>query len=360
MELKQLISLLRRWWWLLILGLILGAASGILINRMQTPVYQATAKIMVMRVPDGSALGLAYLGDQQLAQTFTELITIQPVLGEASSNLGFTIDPTQIKIQQNTNSQIIKVIVEDTDPQRSAKIANALVETAINHYVALQVGQYVSLEDDIQSQLNFLQARIFSLQSQISLTSEMIIKSQMEQIQSQMTPLQNEVSQLQKDIAQLTSVKTPQTVLIAEKQARLNQILPLLNAYQEVYSNLVVLKKPLDIGSVDENKLALLEKTLATYQQNYSDLMSKLVIFQESQKSGISNVTIIQDASVLVDPVRPQVLINVLLTTAVGFILAVVVVFMMENLDITMVFPKIIRKWFFLLQVQKKNHSANK
>ena len=343
MELKQFIILLRRWFWLLILGLVLGATSGVLINRIQTPVYQVVAKILVMRAPDFSASGLAYLGDQQLAQTFSELITTQPVFNDVSDQLGFKVDPSQVQIKQNTNSQIIKVIVEDTNPQRAVMIANTLVDTAIEHYVDLQVGQYTSIEQDIEEQLNIMQSRIFSLQSHITDTSEAIINDQKELIQSQMIPLQNEVSQLQQDIAQLTPAIIPeQKTLLAERQARLDQIQPLLTAYQVAYANLVVLNIPMDTGSVDENNLVLLEKTLGVYQQNYVDLTSKLEILQQSHTQAISNVTKIQDASIPVSPVRPQVLINILLTSAVGFILAVITLFMLENMDINLRSPKII------------------
>ena len=346
MELKQLIFLLRRWFWLLILGLVLGATSGVLINRIQTPVYQVVAKILVMRAPDFSASGLAYLGDQQLAQTFSELITTQPVFNDVSDQLGFKVDPSQVQIKQNTNSQIIKVIVEDTNPQRAVMIANTLVDTAIRHYVNLQVGQYTSIEQDIEEQLNIMQSRIFSLQSHITDTSETIINNQKELIRSQMIPIQNEVSQLQQDIAQLTPALIPeQKSLLAERQARLDQIQPLLTAYQVAYANLVVLNIPMDTGSVDENNLILLEKTLEVYQQNYVDLTSKLEILQQSHTQAISNVTKIQVASVPVSPVRPQVLINILLTSAVGLILAVVTVFMLENLDITLRFPEKILIW---------------
>jgi uncharacterized protein involved in exopolysaccharide biosynthesis len=288
---------------------------------------------------------LAYLGDQQLAQTFSELITILPVLNDVSNQLGFKIDPSQIQIQQNTNSQIIKVIVDDKNPQRCATIANTLVKTAISHYADLQVGQYTSVEEDIKLQLNFMQARIFSLQSHILETSKTIINSQKDQIQSQMTPLQNEVSQLKQDIAQLNPPTTAQQkTLLAEKQARLDQILPLLASYQEAYSNLVVFSKPIGDGSVDENNLLLLNKTLEVYQQNYIDLTSKLESLQQSHAQGISNVTNIQDAPIPTDPVSPQILINTLLTTAVGLILAVTAIFMMENLDISLNIPAIFRK----------------
>ena len=42
MELKQYLSIVRRWSWLLILGLILGASGGFFGSNYQTPVYQAS------------------------------------------------------------------------------------------------------------------------------------------------------------------------------------------------------------------------------------------------------------------------------------------------------------------------------
>ena len=348
MELKQLILILTRWFWLLILGIVLGASAGILISRRQTPVYQATAKILVMRVPDTSAFGLAYLGNQQLAQTFTELITTQPVFDAASNSLGFVFDPSQVKIQQDPNSQIIWVIVEDSDPQRTASIANALVASSITHYVDLQVGQYTGVEEDLQSQLNFLQTRIFSMQTHISETTTTILNNQKQQILSIMTPMQQEVAQLQQDIALQTPGKLPvtpaQAAIIAAKQSRLDEILPLLKVYQDAYANLVVLNQPIADGSVDEDTLVLLKKTLESVQQNYIDLTSKLELLKQAHSSGVSNVTKIQDASVPDNPVSPQVLINILLTAAGGFILAVIAVFLMENLDINLGMPRNMRK----------------
>ena len=335
MELKQLIYLLKHWFWLLVLGFCLGAVSGILISRIQKPVYQAEARVMVMRVPDQSTLGLAYLGDQQLAQTFTELITTQPVYDSVSNQLEFAIDPKLIRIQKNSNSQIINVLIEDKNPQRSAKIANTLVEEAIKRYVDLQIGQYTTIEYDIQNQLNFLRSQMTTTQSKITETSDAILNSQIEQIQSKMSPLQEEVSQLQQDIVKLNPANTPEKLsLLAEKQTRLEQISPLLTAYQDAYSNLVVLNKPVDNGSVDETNLILLEKTLEVYQQNYVELMSKLELSLQSHSQGISNVTIIQDASVPTKPLRPNILINTLLTSAIGFILAVVAIFIMYDLGI--------------------------
>jgi len=51
-DLKQLFKIFKRWFWLGILGLVLGAAAGVFISRIQTPVYEASARVLVMRAPD--------------------------------------------------------------------------------------------------------------------------------------------------------------------------------------------------------------------------------------------------------------------------------------------------------------------
>jgi capsular polysaccharide biosynthesis protein len=342
MEFKQFVALLGRWFWLILLGLVLGAASGILISRVQTPAYQATSKVLVMRVPDASASGLAYLGEQELAVTFSELIKTQPVIDSASQKLGFKVVSDKITVRQDTNSQIINLIAEDSDPQRTALIANTVVEMAIKRYVDLQVGQYTALEKDVQSQLTLLQNRMTDLQTQITTTSNTIVSDQTYQLQSQMTPLQDEVNQLQQDIAALTPpVNADQKTLLAEKQARLEQILPLLSSYRTAYSNLVVLNQPVETGSVDENNLTLFKNQMTIYQQNYIDLIGKLGLLQQSYVQGISNVTRIQDASVPAHPVRPNLFVYTLLTTVIGLLLAVVILFMLENLGIT---PKFLNR----------------
>jgi capsular polysaccharide biosynthesis protein len=334
MEFKQLLTLLKHWYWVLFLGLLAGVVSGYLISRIQDPVYEATTKVLIMHASQQSTSSFAYLTDQQLTQTFGQLITIQPVLDAVSNKLGIKVYSTQIQVQPVLDTQIVKVIVDDKNPQRTAKIANALVEETIQRFEGLQVGQSTSSEAEIKAKIVAVEGQMASVQSEITLISGSIIKTQMEQIQSQMTPLQTEVSSLQKEIALITPASTSdQNSAIAEKQARLNQIQPLLTAYQLAYSNLVVLKKPMDLGSADENKLTLLQKTLALYQQNYIDLTSQLQSVRQSQSQNISNVMQIETASVPVTPVRPRILINVLLAGAVGLVLAVIVIFLLENPD---------------------------
>jgi capsular polysaccharide biosynthesis protein len=333
MEIKDLVRLLKRWYWLLILGLGVGIVSGVVISRVQKPVYEATTKVLIMRASQQNTSTFAYLTDDQLNQTFGSLVTLQPVLDAVSSQMGYEVFATQIQVQTIQGTQIVKVIVDDQTAKRSAEIANALVSETIQRYENLQLSQGTTTEAEITSQLKDVEAQMASLQSEINQTSDAIIQEQTDQIQTQMVPLQDEVAGLQKDIAALTPAKTPdENSTIAEKQARLNQIQPLLSAYQLAYSDLVVLKKPMDLGSANENKLALLQKTLVVYQQNYVDLTSQLQSLRQTQGQNVSNVIQIESAALPAAPIRPRVMVNTLLAGAVGLGLAIIVIFCMENL----------------------------
>src|SRR5688572_548351 len=128
MELKDYFSMARRWAWLLTLGLILGAMGGFLGSMFQTPIYEASTRILVMRAPQEKTTDYTYLSDQQLVQTYIQLLTTRPVLENVSIRLGSMVNAEQINVQQIRDTQAIQLTVEDETPQRSADIANILVQ----------------------------------------------------------------------------------------------------------------------------------------------------------------------------------------------------------------------------------------
>lgn len=128
MEIKDYITMLRRWAWLLGIGLVLGALSGFLVSIFQTPIYQASTRILVLRASQAEKNTDTYLSDQQLVQTYIQLLTTRPVLEGASNLLGFKVNASQISVQQICDVQAIQLTVQDADPQRAADIANIMVQ----------------------------------------------------------------------------------------------------------------------------------------------------------------------------------------------------------------------------------------
>jgi len=340
MELKQYFELFRRWVWLLILGLVLGAAGGFFGSRYQAPVYQASTRILVMRAPQEKSSDMTYLSDQQLTQTYVQLVTTRPVIDATSVQVGYDIDPEWIKVQQLRDTQIIQITIENQDPRQAASIANTLVEVLIERNEDLQAGRYTTTEESLQAQLDQVDDQITNLQTQVTQLSSQNLKDQMKQVEVQITPLQDEVSLLQKEIATLTPAYTlEKKALLAEKQSRLAQIQPLLTLYQQIYSNLVVLGKPMETGSEGNINLTQLQTTLGLYQQIYINLLNSLESVRLARLQNTPNVVQIEPATAPEKPVRPRPVTNTLLAGAVGLMLSAGAAFLVEYLDDTLKTP---------------------
>lgn len=338
MELKEYLALFRRWAGLLVLGLILGAAGGWVGSYLQAPVYQATTRILVMRAPQVQTTDMTYLSDQQLTQTYVQLLTTQPVLDGASAQLGFDIDPKQIQVQQIQTTQVIELTVEDHDAKRAADIANILVQVLISQNEKIQAGRYDATEQSLQSQVSQVQGQISTLQSQIQNVSSATVQDQLSQVQAQITPLQTEVAQLQKDIADLSAEHSPtpdQQAALADKKTRLDQIQPVLALYQQIYTNLVVLGKPSDSSAGNTMQLSQLQSTLSLYQQIYINLLNSLETVHLARLQNTPNVVQIEAASQPDTPVRPKPVLYTILSALVGLMLAGGIVFLIEYLNDT-------------------------
>ena len=131
MEIKHYLMLLQRWFWLLGLGLCLGALSGYGFSKYQTPVYLSATKMLVIRASQSQNSDLAYLSNQELGQTFIQLIKTSQILNPASEELGFNISDNQLTASLINGTQLISLKVEDTSPERAAVIANTLVDVLI-------------------------------------------------------------------------------------------------------------------------------------------------------------------------------------------------------------------------------------
>ncbi len=178
-DLKQYIAVLRHWAWLLILCLVVGAAAGFLVSHYMTPVYQAETKAMISRAPqDQSSDVTASLNAQQLTETYVQLLKTKSVLDITLQRLGIKVDPKAINAELITNTQIIAITVEDTDPKRAALIANTLVSVLIEQNDTIQMSRYTSMEASLNAQKGQLETQIASLQSQIDQASVQSVAEQ--------------------------------------------------------------------------------------------------------------------------------------------------------------------------------------
>lgn len=347
MELKQYLEILKRWAWLVVLGAVLGLAIGYGVSAYQTPIYQSATKILVLRAPQERSSDLAYLSDQQLAQTYLQLIATRPVVAATGERVGGAVRSDQVRAQQVQSTQVILITVEDQDPLRAAAIANTLVDVLIEQNELIQAGRYATTEESLNTQLQQVETQIANFQSLIDQTTAQSFQEQLGQVERQITELQSEINAIQERLDELrpdsvlTPTPTPEEQLEIESlQARLEQLQPILALYQQVYANLVVLGRPADSGGATDQRLAQLQTTLALYQQIYLNILSNLETVRLARVQNTPNVVQIEPAVPSARPVRPQPLQTTLLAGAVGLMLALGIIFLVEYLDDTIKLPE--------------------
>jgi capsular exopolysaccharide synthesis family protein len=136
MELGRYVALLRRWWWLLLVAGLLGGMVGNLLSRQLPPSYEARATLLVVdQVTPGVSRGQDLATSAALAQTFSELITLRPILEEVRVRGGFDLSVSDIRgsvrVSQQEGTQFIRLTAAAEDAVVARDIANVLAEVFI-------------------------------------------------------------------------------------------------------------------------------------------------------------------------------------------------------------------------------------
>jgi succinoglycan biosynthesis transport protein ExoP len=335
MELKQLLTVFRRWSWLLALGLMVGAVSGFMLSKILTPTYEGKTKILVARTQQQKSSDMVYSNEQQYVDTYVELLQTDPVLDAASSKLGFKIDDTKIQIRQVRTTQLVEVIAEDSNPERAAAIANALVAALLEEKENLDVSRYGANEEVLQSQISQVELQMASLRTKLEETQTADVQDQLKQVDAQIASLQDQITKLQTEIGNLTSATSKlQQSELAQKQGQLSQIQSILYLYEQIRANLLFLGKPAQSGNGPEQpQIVQLQSTLNLYQQIYLDLLNSLASTRLAKTQNTPTITQVEEATAPKKPVRPLPSIYTVLAGMVGLMLTAGAAFLIEHLD---------------------------
>jgi capsular exopolysaccharide synthesis family protein len=349
MDLRLLIIMVRRWAWLLVLGLVLGLGAGYLATTYQTPLYEASTKLLIMRTPQNASDSyLTSLGDQQLANTYTQLVRTKLVLDVASERLGYEVSAGQITLWQIENTQIIELKVQDASPQRAADIANMLVEVVIEQNDALLASRYALSEETLETQIEQVETQMTALQTELNQISDESVQRQRQEVEAQIESLQRDIATLQAEIDELNppvGAGTPapllssgERTLLSEKQARLDLLQSTLSSYQRIFLNLTVGGG--SEGGLDlQGQVGQLQTTLALYQQIYTSLISNREQIRLARLQNTASVLRVEEA-VPANPDSPLPMVPwTAIGGAIGLTLAATLAFLLEYLNDTLKTP---------------------
>ena len=176
-ELLRYLWVLRRWLWLTLLTTFLAAGPALVVSLRMTPVYSATATLLVKQAPSTAASDYtAILTSERLIRTYAQMIPSTVVLEDVVTRLGLTESATElaerVRVEAVRDTLLLRLHVEDTEPLRAALLANAIAEVFIAQNRELQEQRYAASLSSLRNQVDESASLIEATQAQIEALGE--------------------------------------------------------------------------------------------------------------------------------------------------------------------------------------------
>ncbi|PWH13476.1 MAG: hypothetical protein DDG58_14075 [Ardenticatenia bacterium] len=214
MTLRQYFAVIWRWLWLIVLAGAVAGGAAYASSQSMPRVYQSTTTLMVgqkvMRDPNVTAQDL-YVS-QQLAQTYIQMATRQPILQATIEALGLKEDWTSLRGRVNASpvqgTALLQVSVLDTSPEWAVAIADEIARQMIlQSPTAPEEAQRAKHRAFVEQQIADLQAKIEAAQQQVAELEKQLggafSARQIQDLQGQINVLQNQINTWQANYAQL-------------------------------------------------------------------------------------------------------------------------------------------------------------
>lgn len=173
MELRTALTIIGRWYWLVILCTVLGAGAAFFANRAIVPEYEAVTLLAVNQISSEGALTNYdnLLANELLAKSYAETIVSRPVLSAAIAELGLDTAPDNLKERITAvlkpQTQLMQLVVVDSDPQRAADTANAVVAAFREQNRAMLTERYALARQGIEDELALAQRDVDEWRAQV-------------------------------------------------------------------------------------------------------------------------------------------------------------------------------------------------
>ena len=139
-DLLEILRLLKKNLLVILAVTILLAVAGYLVSTFaMTPQYEASATLIVNSREDQAAAQAPITNDQltsatKLVDTYAVILTSDTVLDKTISNLNLNMSYNdlveRVRIESVNSTQVMKITVKDTDPERARAIVADIVEQA--------------------------------------------------------------------------------------------------------------------------------------------------------------------------------------------------------------------------------------
>ncbi len=221
-ELKKYGTILWHWAWLIVLGTLLATGVAYISSRLTTPVYAATTTLLVNEAPSSGKTAdyTSILTSERLAQTYSAMMTKQPVVKAAVEGLHLDFSPEALPARISVNlvrdTQLMVLQVESEDPQLAMNLANAIPSAFSSQNTAVQAERYADSKANLTKEIDTLKEQIAANQAQINAIGTPSDSTK----EAELARLQTELTQLRQSQAYL--LQSYENIRLAEAQSTSN------------------------------------------------------------------------------------------------------------------------------------------
>ncbi|MCE1255318.1 MAG: polysaccharide biosynthesis tyrosine autokinase, partial [Anaerolineae bacterium] len=164
-DIRHYLYLLWHWAWLILVVTVISAGAAFFISSQMTPVYESSTKLLVMEAPSTKTTDYnSLLASQSLTKTYSDMMMTESVIKEVIKRLNLVIDPKDltetIDVTPVNNTQLIKITVNDVNPEMAAKIANTIVVVFIDQIETIQSARFSTSRESLKSQLTEMEKQL--------------------------------------------------------------------------------------------------------------------------------------------------------------------------------------------------------
>jgi capsular exopolysaccharide synthesis family protein len=166
MELRHYFQILARRKWAVIVVTVMTLAIVAIGTYLATPVYSASVTIRGAQVKDNSVSYYDLNYSERLINTYVELVKSRPFLEQTIDRLGLSVSADSlgrsIKAEAITNTELLRIAVQDEDPSSAVDIADTLGQLLIEQGGKLYSGEGKTAEQVVSEQLAALEDELAS------------------------------------------------------------------------------------------------------------------------------------------------------------------------------------------------------
>jgi len=350
-HIQDYIQVIMRRRWIILTFFIVLVVTVLIGSLKQTPIYRATATLMIERrspkvvsVEEVTPMGTSdYYAYKDYYETQYKLIKSRSLLEKVADSLGLKPadtsggkDPVDkllktVNVYPVKNSQLVEISVENSNPRMAANIANTVADEYINQNLERNINAATDaaewLTKRIDEQRQKLKGAELALQEYRGRHSIDVLP-QITNDERAIEDVKAEYARLQGVLANYTERYTVEHPKMIELKAQINSLGNKVHGLEDV-----------DAGD-EATEYRALEGEVQTNRRMYELLLARLKEIDVSSTLNVNNISIIDRAEVPEKPVKPRLLLNMVLAVMVGLVMGTGLGFFVDYLDTTIKSPQ--------------------